>query len=427
MIVGIGVDLVRIDRIENILSNKENRFLKKIFTKEEIKYILEKNKSPETVSGMFAAKEAVSKVLGTGFGKVSWKDIEVLHDEKNKPYIRLEGEALKVSQELSIDKFCLSISHEKYFGIAIAVGEEIHSKKVDLDNVVVKDFSKILPKRRSDSHKGTYGRVGIIAGSIGMTGACALSSMAALKSGSGLVYGIIPNTLNTILSIKLTEVVFKPVLDNGKGYFIYDSIDQIKDFLESIDVIAIGPGIGTNRETVKVVEEVLRVSEKPVVLDADGLNCISSNPNVLLKRQGATIITPHPGELSRLLKISTKEIQKNRISYSKKVSNKYNVITVLKGANTIVTDTKGDVYVNTTGNPGMATAGSGDVLTGMIASFIGQGVKPELAAKLGVYLHGLSGDLAKIEKGEYGMIARDILESIPYSIKLIENISRNSK
>ncbi len=421
MIIGAGVDIVKINRIKKILSEKKDVFLDKIFTEKEKHYICKKNKRPETIAGMFAGKEAVSKVLGTGLGKVGWKDIEIYHDKKNKPYIKLQGEAIKISEGLDIDEIHLSISHERDFGIAIAVGESYCPKNLNVDESKLKYFSKFLPKRKKESHKGTYGRVGIMAGSTGMTGACTLSSMAALRCGSGLVYGIVPQSLNTILSIKLTEVVLKPINDKDKGYFIYDSINQIEDNLKDLDVIALGPGIGTKEETAKVVEKILRTSKKLIVLDADGLNCISSEPNILLDRQGPTIITPHPGELSRLLKVSTEEIQKNRVKYSKKISEKYNIITVLKGANTVITNKEGNIYINSTGNPGMATAGSGDVLTGMIASFIGQGIEPIVAAKLGVYLHGLAGDLAKLEYGEYGIVAKDILGCIPSSLKLIEN------
>lgn len=189
-----------------------------------------------------------------------------------------------------------------------------------------------------------------------------------------------------------------------------------------MDVLAIGPGIGVDESRTKLVNAILSTFQKPVVLDADGINCISiNNPGALLNRKADTIITPHPGELSKLLKINIDTIQKSRIEYSKNVSNRYNIITVLKGANTIVTNPRGNLFINSTGNPGMATAGSGDVLTGVIASFIGQGIPSYDAAILGVYCHGLAGDLAKSDKGEYGMISRDILANIPYSIKKVKD------
>ena len=189
-----------------------------------------------------------------------------------------------------------------------------------------------------------------------------------------------------------------------------------------MDVIALGPGFGVDDERIKFVEEILKNIDKPIVLDADGINCCSLAPDILLKKKGELVITPHPGELARLLGVSIGEIQKNREKYAKLTSENFNVITVLKGANTIVADKEGTIYVNKTGNPGMATAGSGDVLTGIISSFIGQGIESKKAAMLGVYLHGVAGDLAKTQKGEYGIIASDIVEYIPYAIMRLERL-----
>lgn len=412
MVLSNGVDIVDVYRIEEIMKNKKDKFYMKIFTPDEIKYIESKNDNPQTVAGIFAAKEAISKLLGTGIGNVNWKHIEILHSKKGKPYVKLYSEGMKVCNQLGIDELHLSISHERDYAIAFAVGYGKNMK------VLVPEYIKrILPKREEDSHKGTFGRIGIIAGSKGMTGAAYMSSMAALRSGSGLVYTIVPRSLGEILSIKLTEAIIKPIEDQDTGYFTMDSVQDIMDIIKDMDAIAIGPGIGVDEERAELLRSILLEYENPIVVDADGINLISLDPTVLFDRQGHTIITPHPGELSRLLEVSIGDIQKNRLEYSKLTSNKYNVITVLKGANTLVASTRGDIYTNPTGNPGMATAGSGDILTGMIASFIGQGINPYDAAILGVYCHGLAGDLASRDKGEYGMIAMDILDSIPYSIK----------
>lgn len=415
MVLNNGVDIVYISRIEKLMRDKKDRFYNRIFTPDEIKYIEEKNHSPQTVAGIFAAKEAISKLLGTGIGKINWKHIEILHEEEGKPYVNLYDEALKFSGQLGIDEFSLSISHEKEYAIAFATG---YGKN---KGIVSKNIKGMLPRRDKFSHKGTFGRVGIISGSLGMTGATYLSSMAALRTGSGLVYSIVPDSLKEVLSIKLTEAIIKPVEDRSTGHFTMDSFQQIIHIIEGMDAIAIGPGMGVDEERVELVRKILLEYKKPVILDADGINLISLDPTILMDRQGDTIITPHPGELSRLLGVSIGEIQKERVEYSKLTSNKYNVITVLKGANTLVTDGKEKVYKNNTGNPGMATAGSGDVLTGMITSFIGQGISPYEGAVLGVYCHGLAGDLASRDKGEYGMIARDILDNIPYSIKKLED------
>lgn len=415
MVLNNGVDIVDISRIEELMKNKRDRFYNRIFTINEIRYIEKRNHNPQTVAGIFAAKEAISKLLGTGIGEVSWQHIEVLHDERGKPYVNLYDEALKVSSQLGIDELSLSISHEKEYAIAFVIGYGSKRKIMVPENI-----KGILPRRDNSSHKGTFGRIAIIAGSMGMTGAAYLSSMAALRTGSGLVYSIVPNSLREVLSVKLTEVIIKPVEDKGTGHFTMDSFQQIINIIEDMDAIAVGPGIGVDEERLELIRRILLEYKKPVILDADGINLISMEPTILSNRQGYTIITPHPGELSRLLGVSIEDIQKERVEYSKLTSNKYNIITVLKGANTLVADGKGRIYTNPTGNPGMATAGSGDVLTGMITSFIGQGIDPYKGAMLGVYCHGVAGDLASKDKGEYGMIARDILDNIPYSLKILD-------
>ncbi len=419
MNLGNGVDIVRISRIESLIKEKGDRFLKRIFTDREIEYIHSKNQSPQTISGIFAVKEAVSKSLGTGIGKVNWKDIEVLHDEGGKPYIKLYREGLTILNQLGIDRIHISISHEEEYAIAFAIAE---GEGVQNGSRTPEQIKGLLPIRDKNAHKGTFGRVGIIAGSSGMTGACYLSAMAALRTGSGLVYTVVPRGIGDILSIKLVEAIIRPVEDNGTGHFTKGSYEEIKEIIKDMDVLALGPGIGVDEEKVEVVREILLNYEGPVVLDADGINCLAKDdiPSILLERKGKTIITPHLGELSRLLNISVAEIQEDLIKYSKYASEKYNVIMVVKGANTIVANGEGEIYINYTGNPGMATAGSGDLLTGIISSFIGQGIDPYESTILGVYCHGLAGDLAKWDKGEYGMISRDILENIPYSIKILE-------
>jgi len=211
------------------------------------------------------------------------------------------------------------------------------------------------------------------------------------------------------------------VEDKGTGHFVLDSLEEISKIVKDLDVLALGPGMGVDEGRMELVRKLIISFNKPIVVDADGLNCISKiGLDILKYRKSDTIITPHPGEFSRLVGVTISDVQKNRVEYSREISNKYNIITVLKGSETVITNPEGDVYINTTGNPGMATAGSGDVLTGVIASFLGQGIKAYESAILGVYCHGLAGDLAKADKGEYGMIARDILEKIPHSIKKIQ-------
>mgnify|MGYP001013372107 FL=1 len=404
-----GIDIVKISRINSILADKRDSFYKRLFTESEVEYISGKNHDSKTVSGMFATKEAVSKLLGTGIGNIGWKDIEISHDANNKPYIIINDILRYVLSNLNIDAIDISISHEDEYAVAIAAGFKTDANLSKQPICIDEDMKKLLPKRKLRSHKGNYGRVAIIAGSRGMTGAPYLVSTAALKSGSGLVYCMVTKDIEDIMSIKLTEVIVKG----------FTQSKECLELLNNIDGVVLGPGLGQGTKQKELVANVLNSFQGPIVLDADGINAID-NSEILSNRKGLTVITPHPGELARLLNKDIKEIQDNRIYYSKYTAEKYNVITVLKGYQTIVAY-KDSLFKNTTGNPGMATAGSGDVLSGMIISFICQGIKPFQACKLGIYCHGLAGDLARNELGEYGLIAGDILNHIPKALKLVQD------
>lgn len=278
-------------------------------------------------------------------------------------------------------------------------------------------FSKLLPKRKLDSHKGDYGHVVVIAGSTGLTGAAALCAQAALVSGSGLVTLGIPKSLNIILETKLTEVMTRPLPELNAGCLSKRAYSDVMKLLINADVIAIGPGLSRNKETLSLVRRLLVNIDRPIVLDADGLYAVVGNINILKKVEAPLVITPHPGEMAALLNISIDDVQRNRNDIPLDVAKKFNVVVVLKGHKTVVASPKGKVYFNDTGNPGMATAGSGDVLTGMIASFIGQNTEPFEASKFSVYIHGLAGDLAAKEVGEISLIASDILAKLPQVIK----------
>lgn len=280
------------------------------------------------------------------------------------------------------------------------------------------NFSKFLPKRRRDTHKGDYGHVLVLAGSPGFTGAAYLCCQGALLSGSGLVTLGIPGSLNSIMAVKLTEVMTKPLPETKEGTLSKDTFSSIMGFIEKVDVIALGPGLSTNPETQRLIQRLVTSIKTPLVVDADGINAIGKL-ELFKKRANATIITPHPGEMARLVGISTNEIQKDREAIALKVAKEYNLIVVLKGYHSVVASQSGKMYINTTGNPGMATGGTGDILTGMIASFIGQGISTFDAARLGVYLHGKAGGLAAKDVGEVSLVAGDILKYLPKAIKTV--------
>jgi NAD(P)H-hydrate epimerase len=278
---------------------------------------------------------------------------------------------------------------------------------------------KDIGKRQEDTHKGDYGRVLVIAGSLGMSGAAYLCSQAAMISGCGLVELAAPKSINTILETKTTEVITYPQEETKEGTLNIKAFDSLMQLSQKADIVAIGCGLKNHTQVKNLVKKLIKNLDLPLVIDADAINSIADNVSLLKEAKRDIIITPHPGEMARLIKANTNAVQSERIKLAKRFSLKYNVITVLKGHQTVVVDKVGDEYVNTTGNPGMATAGAGDVLTGMIASFIAQGLKPFGAAKLGVYLHGLSGDIAASRKGQVSLIASDILECIPKAIEKI--------
>ncbi len=278
-----------------------------------------------------------------------------------------------------------------------------------------------LLQRKADSNKGDYGHIFILAGSARYAGAAVLCAEAAMRSGAGLVTLGIPKNINSaIIKIKPKEVITLPLSETISGSLSDKVFKEIKDFTERTDILVIGPGLSQDRSTQSLVRKVVRSINKPMVIDADALNALAGHLKDLASQKTENrklILTPHPGEMSRLLGISVDQIQNNRRGIANKFVKNYPVTLVLKGHDTIVAEYKEKLYVNKTGNPGMSSAGSGDVLSGMIAAFLGQGLNAFNAAKYGVYLHGLAGDLAAKEKTQISLIASDIIAKIPEAIK----------
>lgn len=264
----------------------------------------------------------------------------------------------------------------------------------------------IIPKRKIDSHKGDFGKILIIAGSSGMLGAGVLASRGALRSGAGLVYWAVPTDLINTANLSTPEVIVSS----------YEEMWDLKS-----DVVAIGPGLSSSDLASRITHNALHNFSHPLVIDADALNILSNNPEMLRKLPSTCVLTPHPGEMSRLTGIAVEDIQTNREQIAKDFSKKWNSTIVLKGNKTVVADPLGEVYINETGNPGMASAGMGDVLTGIIASFIGQDFPIFESICTAVYIHGLAGDLAAKEIGEYGIVASDLILKIPEAIQRAQN------
>jgi NAD(P)H-hydrate epimerase len=281
-----------------------------------------------------------------------------------------------------------------------------------------------LPLRKPDSHKGSFGSVVVVAGGNGYSGAACLTSLAALVAGAGIVRLCFPENINTAVEKKLTEVIKISLPATSQGSIALDAYEKIRAIARDSTVMAIGPGLTTNTETKVLVRKIIITNKLPIVIDADGLNNITTD--VLLKvtksKRLNIVLTPHPGEFERLFGISAQQVNQNRIEICRDYAQKYGLTIVLKGAPTVIGTADGNIYINPTGNAGLAKAGSGDVLTGLIAGFISQGAKPGTAACLGVYLHGLSADIAVKIKTEYSLIASDLIKTLPKAIKQILNI-----
>ncbi|MBI4835423.1 MAG: NAD(P)H-hydrate dehydratase [Planctomycetes bacterium] len=282
---------------------------------------------------------------------------------------------------------------------------------------IIKELPR-LPKRPRNSHKGDYGRVLIIAGSRGMAGAARLAAEAALRSGSGLVTVATPKSQQPILAKKITCQMTYALPETKDGTIAFSARNPLLNLAKKQGVIAIGPGLSQNPQTIKLVLLLVPDLKVPTVIDADGLNALSKNVNTLKKAKAPLILTPHPGEMAKLIGSKVQWSKSSRDKIAVDFAKRYKVIVVLKGHQTVVTDGE-KVYINKTGNPGMATAGSGDVLTGVIAGLLGQDLRPFEAAQLGVYIHGLAGDLAAKKIGELSLIATDILEFLPSAFRRI--------
>jgi ADP-dependent NAD(P)H-hydrate dehydratase / NAD(P)H-hydrate epimerase len=276
---------------------------------------------------------------------------------------------------------------------------------------------RLLPPRLPSGHKGTYGHAAVIAGSVGKSGAAAMATTAALRIGSGLVTVATPASVNPILEAKLLEAMTVPMPETEAKTLAFSGLEQLVSFANARSAVAIGPGLTTHPDTTRLIQALLRRLEKPFVLDADGLNAVSEKTVLLNACKCCPILTPHPGEMARLDKTSVQSVNADRIGTATRFAEQHGVILVLKGARTIVARPDGHVAVCPTGNPGMATAGTGDALTGIIVGLLAQQLNPWDAACAGTYLHGLAGDLAAGDLGQAGMLAGDLIARIPLAVK----------
>ncbi len=271
-----------------------------------------------------------------------------------------------------------------------------------------------LPKRPADSNKGMYGTVLVVAGGRGMAGAAALCAASCLRSGAGLVRVACSAEVQPVVASFEPSYMTYPLAHDGDGLIRFEPArEAIEKFLPNTDVLAVGPGLGQSDEVRRFVRWVVESVNVPTVLDADGLNALVGQTELFRKLRRPLIVTPHPGEFARLTGSAVEQVQSDRQGQAAALASLSEwLVVVLKGTSTVVTDGR-RVYVNTTGNPGMATGGAGDVLTGVIAALLGQKLSPFEAAQFGVYVHGLAGDIARDQNGEVGMIAGDLVDALP--------------
>lgn len=392
------------------------------------------NKIEATIRG---CEVIVDAILGTGFtGKVAgfYKEvIDLINARRNKKKVvsidipsgisadsgKVEGSAIMADVTVTFGR--LKVGQFVYparkhvgevFLADIGIPKNLKgSQKIFL--VEEEDILDTFTEREEDAHKGNFGHIMIITGSPGKTGAGIMAGISAIRIGVGLATLIVPKSLNPIYESATLEVMSEPVEDTD-GFINKKAIDKILTTIERASALAIGPGLGQFDETVYVLQEVIKSTKVPVVIDADGINLLAKNLSILEKKKAPIILTPHPGEFMRLTKEPRERVLNERLEVSIEWAKKLDTIIVLKGAGTITATPDGKAYINATGNPGMATGGSGDVLTGIIGGLLAMGIDPVKSAYGGVFIHGLSGDLAREVKGSYGLIASDMIKQIPY-------------
>lgn len=464
-IIGTGIDIVELSRIEK--SAASAAFCRRVYTGAELSYADSRGKQrTASLAARWAGKEALLKALGTGLiGAMSLTDIEILPDENGAPMVTLTGAAQAQAEKLGVAEIKITLSHSRDNAVAECVlwGEKI-SFAEDGENLgnatdgrrdwgticpagmpVTSDFAAgLLGERPINCHKGSVGRVLVVAGSWGYTGAAYLASLAALRVGAGLVTLTAGKSIAPILAVKCTEVMAKPVAESSAcaGALGMNAYDEIMSLAESADTVLIGPGLGRHEDTCALVQGLVVAlgAEKrlQLIIDADGLYALRGMGGLLKKCVNPPVLTPHPGELAGLMGCDAAEFQRleesigKLLEAAKETAQEWNAVLVAKSHRTVVASPKGDIFVSTTGNPGMATAGCGDVLAGAIAGIAGEihsrqemGVDTAAlaAAIVGVQIHGLAGDLAGENFGN-GLIASDIIRCLPEARLRLEKLKK---
>jgi len=386
----------------------------------------------------------VDAIFGTGLKKpAGGRYVRVIEDiNKSDSYIV----AVDIPSGISSDKFQIigpsikadltvtmaapKISHvfppaEDYMGEVVIADISappflFEDKALNMEMIEKDRLVSYFKKRGKNTHKGTYGHLFILAGSLGKTGAAVMAGKAALEMGAGLVTVGTPKSCLPIVARSMMELMTEPLEETTEWTLSEKALDKIKELLKGKNAVLIGPGISTHKQTSKLIRSLLPLIEVPVLLDADALNCVASDPEILKSLSPPVVITPHPGEFARLVKKTTKEVVEKKLELAPGFANEYGVYVVLKGYRTIIATPDKKIFINPTGNPGMATGGSGDVLSGMISSLIMQGGDFLDAVLASVYVHGLSGDMAVKKTGEKSLMAGDLIDFLPQAVLSME-------
>lgn len=331
----------------------------------------------------------------------------------------VHGDAVRARETLTftVDKLGLAIEPGRsYAGAVRVIDIGIDPERVAMSGEAFEpdaaDVGALLPERPVDCHKKSCGRVLVIGGSQGMSGAVCLAAEAALRAGAGTVQVAVPASLVPVVETKLTETVTVPLSETFARSIDSMAADAALEMLADFDVVALGPGLSLHDSTVGFVHEIVRAARLPLVVDADGLNALVGSTDLLAGRSEPTVITPHPGEMARLRAVTSEEVQHDRPGFVRAAAREWGVVAVLKGAPTLASDGAA-MAVNTTGNPGMATMGMGDVLTGLLAGLMAQGAEPFRAAQAAAWIHGAAGDRAAAVLTEYCLVAGDVLARVP--------------
>jgi hydroxyethylthiazole kinase-like uncharacterized protein yjeF len=399
----IGVDIIPVARIVTAIEKHGDRFLQRVYTRAELDYT---RGNPERLAGRWAAKEAVLKALG-GRGRFPrMSAVEVLPGPRGAPQVRLTREPTP--------DIAVSITHDA--GLARAGGASADPERA------AKPAPRLpkevqLPDRPPDAHKGTFGQVVVVAGSLGYTGAAFLTATAAARTGAGYVRLLAAESIYPILAVKCTEVVVTLVPEVAQGVLGHAGLEPLQRYCWAADACIIGPGLGRDYSTRRMVGDLVSQLRTPAVVDADALNALSEQRKLLGRLRSTLVLTPHPTEMSRLTGLNVETIQADREGVAGRFAREWHQVVVLKGARTVVAHPDGRVVVNPHSNPAMATAGTGDVLAGIIGGLLAQGQEPFTAAVTGVFLHGAAGDEAASRMGDAGVLASDLLPLIPIVIR----------